>query len=90
MTLAHRMVETLRAHRWRATAIASATDRVELHPLESKLGAGFTLWRRQPGGAWQVVASGHTESGALRAPEGERLQMSPTAWRALEALMAQA
>ncbi|ACZ40856.1 hypothetical protein [Sphaerobacter thermophilus] len=88
MTVAKHMVDTLQAHDWHPVAIVEGLERLELVPLTSQLGAGFTLWRQEPGGQWSVVLSGHTADGELRGSEDEPLQLPREAEQRLEAMLA--
>lgn len=90
MSLTDSMVRTLQTHGWAPVEILDESDRLQLFPLSSKLGAGFTLWHRGRNGEWSLVTSGHTEGGELRAPAGERLTLPGEAEETLEALLARA
>lgn len=88
MTVARHMVETLQAHDWHPVAIVDGSERLDLAPLTSQLGAGFTLWRQGPSGQWSVVVSGHTAGGELRGSEDEPLRLSAGAEKRIEAMLA--
>jgi len=88
VTVARQMVRTLQAHNWHPVAIVNGSDRLDLAPLTSQLGAGFTLWRQNPGGQWSVVVSGHTANGELRGSEDEPLHLPHHAEKRLETMLA--
>ena len=55
----------LAERRWQPVEIERGDQRLELHPVHGKLGAGFTLWERAGDGTWVVRATGHTENGRV-------------------------
>lgn len=88
MSLADDLVQTLEGRAGKPVEITQEGHRLEVYPIHSKLGAGFTLWRRAADGTWQVALSGHTEHGNILAPEGEtRLPLSKEMERMIARLL---
>ncbi|HET9016099.1 MAG TPA: hypothetical protein VFN57_10915 [Thermomicrobiaceae bacterium] len=60
---------------WVPVEIEQGDQRLELHPVHGKLGAGFTLWERSADGTWEVRATGHTENGRVVDSSGDPLPL---------------
>jgi hypothetical protein len=76
MSLAKQMLEYMDARGWQSSELAGDGYRLELHPMQSKLGTGFVLWRERGADDLELVISGHTEHDHLVTPEDEPLAVS--------------
>lgn len=89
MTIAGDLVRCLENRRWQPVVLVGEEYRLEIHPLHAMLEAGFTLWRKRPGEALDLITSGHTYSGNIVGPENAPLKLGDDDRSAMESLLEQ-
>ncbi len=85
-TLADRLLQTLKKHRFQPVTLEGNGYVLEIRPYHGKLEAGFILWRMEAG-QLVPVASGHTENRHLLTAEGFALQLPPDVERTIASLL---
>lgn len=87
MALGRDLIATMRQRDWRPIDVEADGERLEVFPLRSQVGAGFTLWAQAPDGAWSVQTTGHTRNGILFEPSGDPMTLPDALTERIDALL---